>query len=83
MSVPVNGTGTFGATPTPAGSVFPVGTVFSWTSSNVLIANVAQGPTGLTCTISGKVAGFFTLTFAATLPNNSIVQATAQVQVTA
>ena len=79
-SVKVGSVGTFGATPTPPGSVFPVGTTFAWTSSNVTIA--AAAGTGLTGTLIGIAAGEITLTFAATLPNNDIVQATLQVQVT-
>lgn len=83
MSIINQGIGAFGVTTTPQGSLFPRGTTFAWTSSNVLIATAVPGPTGLTCTVTGIQVGEITLTFAATLPNNAIVQNSLPVQVTA
>jgi hypothetical protein len=83
VSIKNAGIGTFGITTIPPGSLFPKGTTFQWTTSSVLIGTVVPGPTGLTCTVTGVSIGETTLTFAATMPNNVIVQNSIPVQVTA
>jgi hypothetical protein len=84
--VPVTGTGTFSATPVPAGAIIPKGSVLVWTSSDVTKATVEtpnSDATGLTIKVTGIVTGSVTLTVAATLPDATVAQGSAVVPVVA
>lgn len=84
--VPNGGTGTFTATPVPAGAVIPASVVPVWTSSDVTIATVASpnpDPTGLSTILTGLQTGSVTLTVSATLPDNSVAQGSVVVPVIA
>ena len=74
--------GSFVATPFPLGSVVPSGIIPKWTSSDVTIATVTEtDPTGLTCIVTGLLVGSITLTVAATLADNTVVQGSAVVPI--
>jgi hypothetical protein len=84
--VTTGATGTFQATPVPAGAVLPAGVVPVWTSSDVTIATVTSpnpDATGLTTILTGLATGSITLTVTATLPDNSVAQGTATVPIVA
>ena len=78
-----NGSGVFQAVFSPPGAKCPRGTSFAWTVSDVTVAKATQDATGLGATVAGLAVGEITLTFAATLPNSSIIQNAISVQVTA
>jgi hypothetical protein len=84
MSVTVGNTGTFLATPEPAGSIVPAGVVPVWTSSDVTVATVASpnpDATGLTTILTGVLGGTITLTVTATLADGTIAQGSAVVTI--
>jgi hypothetical protein len=84
--VPNGGTGQFGATTVPAGSVLPTGVIPQWTSSDVTTATVEtpnSDATGLTIKVTGLKTGSITLTVAATLPDNSVASGSAVVPILA
>ena len=62
-------TGTFAETPTPAGTVFPVGTTFVWTSDDTLtsLTPSADGTSVAVATSASDPAASFNLT--CTTPN--------------
>jgi len=86
IGITVGTPGNFLAIPNPVGAILPAGVVPQWTSSNVLIATVANpnpDPTGLTTQLTGLETGTITLTVSATLPNGNVAQGSVQVPVVA
>jgi hypothetical protein len=86
LQVVQGGKGTFTATPQPAGTTVPTGTIPQWTSSDVTTATVASpnpDPTGLTTVLTGIKIGTITLTITVTLPDNSVASGSITVPILA
>jgi len=81
--VPVGGSGTFQESGLPAGSVFPAGTTFVWSSSDT--ANTALTPStdgtqvAMAVGAGATVGGSTTLSCVATLPGGGTVTGSASV----
>jgi len=81
--VPVGGTGTFQESGLPAGSVFPTGTSFAWTSSDTANTTLTPSTDGTQVAVAvgsgATVGGSTTLSCVATLPGGGTVSGSATV----